>query len=185
MGSVGETWQAKAQKHIDSLYRKRERAMAAEYGEGLSLWPERDAPESPWLEWWFSFIDEAGRRRRIAIGLWPFISVSEAHTTAALLRAGDWRTVVRVMLRYGKLDLFESRTVDRIGESGLAAAIQREKEWVRYTSRAQHWPRPEKAEARRALDRLESLLGRVRGFAQARGLQLRPATSDGKLRAAA
>jgi hypothetical protein len=144
MGSVGETWQAKAQKHIDSLYRKREKAMAAEYGRGLSLRPECDAPNGPRLEWWFSFVEEAGRRRCITLGRWPFISESEAQATSELLRAGDWRTVVRVMLRYGKLDLFESRIVDRLGESGLAAAIQREKEWVRYTSRAQHWSRLEK-----------------------------------------
>jgi hypothetical protein len=183
MESVGETWQAKAQKLIDSLYHKREKTTVAAYGGGLSLRTERDAPDSPWLEWWFSFIDEAGRRRCVTLGLWPFISESGAREMAESLRKGDWRTVGRIMVRYGKLRGLESRLIDKMGVSGIEAAIQREKEWVRYTSRAQHWPRLEKAEARRALDRLESLLGRVRGFAQARGLQLQSAA--GEARAAA
>jgi hypothetical protein len=166
-------------------WEQRDKVLTTEHSDGLSAHPELDCPDSPWLEWQFRFKDNAGRRRCVTLGQWPFITKSEARAMAESLRAGDWRTVVRVMVRYGKLDLFESRIVDRIGESGLAAAIQREKEWVRYTARARHWPRLEKAEARRVLDRLESLLGRMRGFARARGLQLQTATSDGKLRAAA
>ena len=65
-------------------------------------------------------------------------------------------------------------------EDGQEAAIGRERAWVRYTSRARHWPRLEKAEARRVLLRLESLLGRIRGFAQARGIKLQTAASEAR-----
>lgn len=159
--------------------------MAAEYGEGLSLRPERDAPEGPWLQWWLSFVDAAGRRRSIRLGQWPLVSESEAREMAALLRSGDCKVIGRVMLRYGRLQLFESRVIDKMGESGIEAAIQREKAWVRCIARERHWPRLEKAEARRALEGLESLLRRMRGFARARGLKLRPAVNGGRLRAAA
>jgi hypothetical protein len=53
-------------------------------------------------------------------------------------------------------------------------------------TRARYWPWLEKVEARRTLNRLESLLGRVQAFARARGIQLQPAASEGKsLRVAA
>jgi hypothetical protein len=105
------------------------------------------------------------RRHCITLGQWPFVSESEARKTAELLRAGDWRTVSRIMLQYGKLELFESRVVEKMGESGIEAAIERERSWMR-TARVQYWPRLGKVEARRALESLESLLGRVRAFAK-------------------
>jgi hypothetical protein len=88
------------------------------------------------------------------------------------------------MLRYTQIKLFEWGVIDKMGESAIEAAIERERIWIR-TARVRYWPRLEKAEARRALEHLESLLGRVRAFARARGLQLQPAASDGKLSAAA
>jgi hypothetical protein len=143
--------------------------------------PQRDRSNSPWLEWRFRFTDVAGRRRCTTLGQWPSISESEAREMAkSLLVEGDARTVGRIMLRYGRLQLLESQTICAMGESKLEAAIQREKEWVRYTARAQHWPQREKAEARRTLNRLESLLGRVRAFARARGIQLQPAASEAR-----
>jgi hypothetical protein len=166
-------------------WKERGNVLATEHGDGLSAHPERDCPDSPWLEWQFRFRDSAGRRRCITLGQWPFIGESEAREMAESLRTGDWRTVSRVMLRYGELRLFESRVVDQMGENGIEAAIERERAWVRYTSRARHWPRLEKAEARQALDHLESVLRRMRSFARARGLRLQTATSDGKLRATA
>ena len=161
-------------------WKQRDKVLATEHGDGLSAHPERDCPDTPWLEWQFRFKDGAGHRRCITLGLWPFISESEARAMAQSLCAGDWRAVARVMLRYSKLHLFESRVIDKLGESGITAAIEREKVWVRCISRENHWPRLEKAEARRALSRLESLLGRMRGFARARGLQLQPAASEGR-----
>lgn len=161
-------------------WKQRDKMMVTEHGDGLSAHPERDCPNSPWLEWQFRFKDSAGRRRCVTLGQWPFITESEARAMAGSLRAGDWRTVSRVMLRYRRLQLFESRGVDQMGESGIEAALERERAWVRCTSRARHWPRLEKAEARRTLNRLESLLGRVRCFARARGLQLQTAASEAR-----
>jgi hypothetical protein len=86
------------------------------------------------------------------------------------------------MSRYGRLQLSESRMILNMSESGIKSAIEREKAWVRYIARARHWPWLEKVEARRTLNRLESLLGRVRAFARARGVRLQ---SAGEARAAA
>jgi hypothetical protein len=108
------------------------------------------------------------------------MTADEARDLVDRLVAGDFRAIGFVM--YGKL--YESRGIlCQMGESGIEAAIERERAWVRYTSRARHWPRLEKAKARRALDRLESLLGRVRGFARARGLQLQTAAGESRVAA--
>jgi hypothetical protein len=188
-------WQAEADKAIARWARKRAKAIATEYGGGLSLRPiqgENADPEA--AEWCFSFVDDGGRTRCLTIGRWPEswtnisqrkrsplqagMTVDEARGLVARLQAGDSRAVGFVMLQNGKPQHFESRVIAHMGENQLEAAIKREKEWVRYTSRARHWPQVDKAKARRALHRLESLLGRMRAFAHARGLQLQAAASE-------
>lgn len=156
--TVRKGWEAEADKVIARWAWERDEAIAAQYGDGLSLRPGRGKNADPErAEWRFSFVDEAGRRRCLTIGLWPEcwatdwkgrrkrlplgagMTAGEARDLVAGLLAGDPLVIGLVMLQY---------------------------------RRAPH---------RRLAARADSFFSKALAFAQARGLQTRPAA----LRAAA
>lgn len=151
-------WEAEADKADARWAHKRAKAMATECRDGLSLRPRRGKNADPErAEWRFSFVDGAGRRRCLTIGIWPEcwatdwkgrrkrlplgagMTADEARGLVARLVAGDPQAIGLVMLQYRR------------------------------------------APRRRLAARAESFFSKVAAFAQARGLQTRPAT----LRAAA
>jgi hypothetical protein len=193
---AADNWEEQIEKQRARLLRKRDMAIATEYGGGLSLHLPRKKFHDEDAEWRYSFTDETGRGRCITIGVWtedcgptgskkrrmPLqfgMNAEEARDLIRRLHGGDFAAVAFVMLRYRPVSHGRAMLVN---EAALMAAIKRTRYWLRAIARVRYW-RKERVEARRQLERYESFLSKVRVFAQARGIQLQ--TSAGEVRAAA